>query len=225
MLDAMVGTTLLAASTRSLAAPTAVVSLAVECRSETDEWHLDGSSLSLRQLESAQSRKRNAHDLVGDGLAALTSDAVGLSSTGVGDAVVARAGQFVLGPHAPRRKGLAIATALRAVHDVAIVDELAHPLNDHLVQGPGQSRGVGDAEQLMSRDDIRQIPRLDVVVEGDEEVEIVRRLVHVSMVPRASDVFGTTRTRSLRGGQTQVAGDAIAFAWDPPSRLRPRWRL
>jgi hypothetical protein len=102
------------------------------------------------------------------------------------------------------------------VDDVAIVDELANPLNDDLVQRPTQSRGVGDAEQLMPGDDVGEIPRLDMVVEGDKEVEIVRRLVHASMVPRPSDVFGIPKpdpSRVLRCAE--VAGGAFALPRTP----------
>lgn len=75
----------------------------------------------------------SGHELFGIAHAAgLTGpNPVRLGSAGVGDAVVADAREFMLGPHPSRRKGLAVTSTLWTVDDVAVVDELAHPLNDH----------------------------------------------------------------------------------------------
>lgn len=164
-----------------------LVSLAVEGGSQTNQGYLDGSSLRLGEFEPAQPREYDAHDLVGYGLTALTAHTVCLGAAGVRDGVVAYPREFVLRSQASRRQRPRVAAPQRAVDDMTIIDQLAHPLNNHLVERACQAGGLCDAEEVGPVGDVGEVAVTDVVIERDEKVQIVRHLVHDRMVPEGSD--------------------------------------
>jgi hypothetical protein len=78
------------------------------------------------------------------------------------------------------------------VGQVAKVDQLSHPARRRVVAGRTKPRGLGDAVHHVAVDEIAQTVIANVVVKGDEKIEIVR---HVSMVAHRHDA-NTTRSLS-----------------------------
>ena len=137
-------------------------------------------------------RLRQTESLVGAVLTPLAADAVRFLATAWRDAVIADAGQLVMGPHRPRRQWPPVTSALGPVRNVVVMHQTSDPLDGRLIAPFRQSGVSGDREQIGPVDDVPQITVSEMAVEHHKEVEIVRRAGHAhDGAARAGRVWGS----------------------------------